>query len=57
MVSLNHISGQTKKYETSGILTAMNKISSGANITFDAQQAVILSPGFTANSGSVFKVR
>ncbi|MBL0301999.1 MAG: hypothetical protein IPQ23_09935 [Cytophagaceae bacterium] len=57
MVSLNHISGQTKKYETSGILTAMNKISSGANITFDAQHAVILSPGFTANSGSVFKVQ
>ncbi|MCA0366009.1 MAG: hypothetical protein LCH67_18370 [Bacteroidetes bacterium] len=57
MVSLDHISGQTKKYETSGILTAINKISSGANITFDAQHAVVLSPGFTANSGSIFKVQ
>lgn len=54
-VTLTHTFGQSKKYETSGQLTASNKIQSGANILYDAQQSVLLLPGFEASQGAIFK--
>lgn len=45
------------KYESSGTITGANKIIPVSNITYDAQNSVILNPGFEVQAGSVFKAQ
>lgn len=55
MTITSPISSGTVKYEVSETIAATNIISSGANVSYDAGKSITLSPGFVANSGSVFK--
>ncbi|WP_064196883.1 MULTISPECIES: 3-coathanger stack domain-containing protein [Emticicia] len=57
IVTITHTSGQVKKYETSGALTAINTIQSGANITYDSQKVILLNPGFQVNNNANFKAQ
>ncbi len=51
----NYSSGTTIKKEANTSITAINKISIGANVKYDAGKYVLLNAGFEANEGSVFK--
>jgi hypothetical protein len=44
-------------YPSGNTIDAINNISSGTNIIFDAKNAVTLSPGFQAQTGSVFMAK
>jgi hypothetical protein len=54
-MSLNLEPGTTRKFETSGILDAINTVKTGANIQYDAQRSIILNPGFKVENGAIFK--
>ncbi len=52
------IQSGTSKMEAIYYITATNKIKSvGTNATYDAGKAILLSPGFSVESGSVFKTQ
>lgn len=55
MTITNAISTGTVKYEASQTIFANNVISGTANVTYDAGKSITLTPGFVANSGTVFK--
>jgi hypothetical protein len=54
-MSLNLEPGMTRKFETSGIMDAINTVKTGANIQYDAQRSIILNPGFKVENGAIFK--
>lgn len=45
------------RYEASNTINATNKIIPISNITYDAQNSVVLNPGFEVQAGSVFKAQ
>jgi len=51
---LTHPIANTVKFEVSTHIQAQNILSSSARVTYDAQNYVLLNPGFKADQGSTF---
>jgi Carbohydrate esterase, sialic acid-specific acetylesterase len=51
------IIGGTFIYEANDKITAVNQITNGSNVTYDAKNAVILNPGFSVQVGGVFQTK
>ena len=45
----------TALYRTQMTLTSSQKVNSGTDATYNSGKAIVINPGFTANSGSIFK--
>jgi hypothetical protein len=54
LLLLNHTITNTVKFEVSSNIQAQNIISPSAKVTYDAQNYVLLKPGFKAEAGSTF---
>jgi hypothetical protein len=51
---LNHTIANTVKFEVSSNIQAQNILTPSAKVTYDAQNYVLLKPGFKAEAGSTF---
>ncbi|WP_428664782.1 DUF6973 domain-containing protein [Runella sp.] len=54
LLVLNHTITNTVKFEVSTVIQAQNILSPSARVTYDAQNYVLLNPGFKAEQGSIF---
>ncbi|MEZ4903857.1 MAG: hypothetical protein R2822_19950 [Spirosomataceae bacterium] len=54
LLLLNHSITNTVKFEVSNSIQAQNNIVSTAKVTYDAQNYILLKPGFKAEAGSTF---
>lgn len=55
----DYVTGTTTKQAnaTTGNIMATNKITGSANVTYQAGKSITLNPGFSVNSGTVFKTQ